>query len=100
MKDIIIYALLAILGGFMLYYKGNAKINGKVSELIARAENEYKSTFHAGEIKFEWVVSQLYALIPPVVRPFVPRSLISALVQTTFDAVQGYAKLQLDRLVK
>ena len=44
------------------------------------------------------MVGQLYDLIPLAVRPFVPRKLVEQIVQTTFDAIEGYARMQLDRL--
>lgn len=96
----IIYGLGLLLGGLALWFKGNAKLTGKVAGLIADAEAAYKDATKAGGRKFEWVVDQLYSFIPAAVRPFVPRSTVEALVQTTFDAVQGYAKLQLDKLAE
>ena len=58
----------------------------------------YSDWTKAGGVKFEWVVGRLYNLLPLAIRPFVPRSLIEQIVQTTFDAIEGYAKMQLDRL--
>ena len=58
----------------------------------------YGDLTKAGGFKFDWVVGQLYDLLPLAVRPFVPRSLIEQIVQTTFDAIEGYARMQLDRL--
>lgn len=95
---IVIYLCALIFGGLALWYRGNAKISGRVAALIRRAEELYSDLTNAGGMKFEWVVGQLYGLIPLAVRPFVPRSLIEQIVQTTFDAIEGYAKMQLDRL--
>ena len=94
----VIYVCTLIFGGLALWYQGNAKISGRVAALIRQAEEMYRDWTKSGGTKFEWVVTQLYALLPIAVRPFVPRSLIEQIVQTTFDAIEGYAKMQLDRL--
>lgn len=96
----IIYGGMLLLGWLALWFKGNAAVKGRVAGLIADAEVAYKDATKAGGRKFEWVVDQLYGFIPAAVRPFVPRSMLEALVQNTFDAVQGYAKMQLDRLAE
>ena len=95
---IVFYLCALMLGGLALWFRGHAKISGRVAALIRRAEELYSDLTNAGGMKFEWVVGQLYGLIPLAVRPFVPRSLIEQIVQTTFDAIEGYAKMQLDRL--
>ena len=95
---IVIYLCALAFGGLALWYQGNAKISGRVTALIQRAEELYSDLTKAGGAKFEWVVGQLYELIPLVVRPFVPRRLVEQVVQTTFDAIEGYARMQLDRL--
>ncbi len=98
--QVVLYLLTVALGGFALWYRSNAGINRRVSALIAEAENRYQDFTKAGGIKFEWVVTRLYELIPAAVRPFVPQTMIRTLVQATFDAIAGYAKLQLDRLAE
>lgn len=89
-----------LLGGLSLWLKGNTAVIGKVTGLISAAEDIYKGTTKAGKRKFAWVVDQLYGFIPAVVRPFVPHSVIESLVQRTFDAVQDYAKMQLNMLAE
>lgn len=96
---IILYILTVVLGGLAIWYKSNAKLNQMVSALIAESENRYRDFTKAGGMKFEWVVTQLYAMIPAPVRPFVSEAMIRTLVQLTFDAVSSYAKSQLDQLV-
>ena len=86
---IVIYACTLLFGGLALWYQGNAKISGWVAALIEQAEELYGDLTKAGGFKFEWVVGRLYDLL---------RSLIEQIVQTTFDAIEGYAKMQLDRL--
>ena len=94
----VIYLCALVLGGLALWYQGNAKISGRAAALIEQAEELYGDLTKAGGFKFDWVVGRLYDLLPLAVRPFVPRSLIEQIVQTTFDAIEGYARMQLDRL--
>ena len=94
----VIYLCALIFGGLALWYQGNAKVSGRVAALIQRAEGLYSDLTNAGGVKFEWVVGQLYSLLPLAVRPFVPRKLVEQVVQTTFDAIEGYARMQLDKL--
>ena len=94
----IVYLCVLIFGGLALWYQGNAKVSGRVAALIRRAEELYSDLANAGGVKFEWVVGQLYNLLPLAIRPFVPRSLVEQVVQTTFDAIEGYARMQLDKL--
>ena len=95
---IVIYLCALVFGGLALWYQGNAKVSGRAAALIRRAEELYSDLTNAGGVKFEWVVGQLYSLLPLAIRPFVPRSLIEQIVQTTFDAIEGYARMQLDKL--
>lgn len=90
--------LMVVFGGLALWFRGNQKLSGMAAELITEAEAVYKDATKAGGEKFEWVVSSLYQALPGVIRPFLSRSLVESVVQATFDAVEGYAKLQLDRL--
>lgn len=94
----VLYLCALVLGGLALWYQGNAKVSGRVAALIQRAEELYSDLTNAGGVKFEWVVGQLYSLLPLAVRPFVPRKLVEQVVQTTFDAIEGYARMQLDKL--
>ena len=73
-------------------------LRGAAVEFIARAEREFEGTKRGGE-KFAWVVNGLYNLLPDTLKPFIGKDLIESIVQSVFDSVEGYAKLQLDRLV-
>ena len=96
--DIGSMVLMVLFGGLALWFRGNQVLAGRAAALIAEAEALYKDATKAGCEKFEWVVSSLYQALPGVIRPFLSRSLVESVVQATFDAVEGYAKLQLDRL--
>ena len=88
-----------IIGGMALYLQTKGNLKAKASVLIAEAEATYKDATKAGGEKFEWVVSSLYAIIPAVLKPLISRQMLESLVQSTFDAMQRYAKMQLDKFV-
>lgn len=90
--------LMVVFGGLALWFRGNQVLSDRAAELITEAEAVYKDATKAGGEKFEWVVSSLYQALPGVIRPFLSRDLVESVVQATFDAVEGYARLQLDRL--
>lgn len=89
---------LLLLGGCALYFNYNGKLREKAASLIVQAEETYKDVTKAGGLKFSWVVDSLYAMVPLFLRPLITRAFIEILVQSVFDSVQEYAKLQLDRL--
>lgn len=91
-------AVAIILGGFALYFKSKVKLTEKVSELIAQAEDTYKSYTKAGTKKMNWVVTRLYVYVPAWLRPIITPKVLEQIVQFVFDNVQSYAKMQLDKL--
>ena len=74
-----------------LWLHANRKLTAAAGEYIAMAEKEYSGVEKAGSIKFSWVVDQLYGLLPAPLRAVLPRSLVGAIVQTAFDAIETYA---------
>ncbi len=94
--NIALAALSIIIGFVSLYFKANTKLYAKVTGLITAAEGLYQDANSGGQ-KFEWVIGQLYALIPAPVRPFIPKSILAALVQNIFNQVAAYATKQLDK---
>lgn len=97
--QILITAGLILLGGLSLYWKQNAKLRQQAGQLIGEAEKAFQETAKAGGQKFEWVVNALYGILPAPLRIFFPRSIVSLIVQNAFDAIEQYAKTQLDRLL-
>lgn len=89
--------LSVLLGALALWLRGSQRLFALAVRLIAEAEEAYRDSTRAGGEKFEWVVTSLYRALPAALRPFVPRTAVEAVVQSTFDAVEGYAKLQLER---
>lgn len=95
--QIIIYV---VLGGLALYFKTNTTLKSFVTDYIAEAEEVYKDVTQAGGQKHEYVVTKLYELIPPYMKPFFPKEWISATVQNAFDSIEAYTKQGLDKAVE
>lgn len=100
-------------GGLALYFKFSTKAQTKAKEVqelvaqitaqavvyIAEAEKDYKDTTQSGGKKFEQVVSKLYDLVPDALHGIITKEMISEIVQSTFDEIQEYVRLQLDNAV-
>ena len=100
-------------GGLALYFKFSTKAQTKAKEIqeliaqitaqavvyIAEAEKDYKDTTQSGGKKFEQVVNKLYDLVPDALHGIVTKEMISEIVQSTFDEIQEYVRLQLDEAV-
>lgn len=100
-------------GGLALYFKFSTKAQTKAKEIqeliaqitaqavvyIAEAEKDYKDTTQSGGKKFEQVVNKLYNLVPDALHGIVTKEMISEIVQSTFDEIQEYVRLQLDNSI-
>lgn len=101
-------------GGLALYFKFSTKAKTKakeVQELVAKitaqavvyikeAEDTYKDATKSGGKKFEEVVNKLYDLVPDALHTIITKEMIEEIVQSTFDEIEEYAKLQLDNQVE
>ena len=111
--NIFVTVVAIAIGGLSLYLKTSAKAQAKAKEVqetmalimgeavvyIRKAEEDYKdSTKKRGE-KFEEVVDKLYSLVPDALKPIITEDRIKDIVQSTFDEVENYVKLQLDDAV-
>lgn len=96
--NILSLIFMAVFGGLALWFKGNGTLSSLAAGFIAEAEALYRDVTKAGGEKFTWVVERLYGVFPSAIRPFIPKSLVESVVQSTFDAIEKYAKLQLDKL--
>ena len=94
--NIALAALTIVIGFVSLYFKANTKLYAKVTGFITAAEGLYTDANSGGQ-KFQWVIGQLYALIPAPVRPFIPQSILATLVQKFFNQMAAYATKQLDK---
>ena len=105
--------IMLVCGGLVLYFKFSTKAQTKAKEVqeliaqitaqavvyIAEAERDYKDTTQSGGKKFEQVVSKLYDLVPDALHGIITKEMISEIVQSTFDEIQEYVRLQLDNAV-
>lgn len=98
--NILSLIFMAVFGGLALWFKGNGTLSSLAAGFIAEAEALYKDVTNSGGEKFNWVVERLYGVLPSALRPFIPKSLVESVVQSTFDAIERYAKLQLDKLTE
>lgn len=111
--NILVTLVAVVVGGLSLYFKTSAKAQAKAKEVqdvmamimgevvvyIRKAEEDYKDTTNAGGKKFNEVVNKLWSLVPVSLRPIITRQMIKDIVQSTFDEVENYVKLQLDNAV-
>ena len=105
--------IMLLCGGLALYFKFSTKAKTKAKEVqeiiaqitaqavvyIKQAEEDYKDATKAGGKKFEQVVNKLYDLVPDALYSIITRDMISEIVQSTFDEIQEYVRLQLDSAV-
>ena len=105
--------IMLVCGGLALYFKFSTKAQTKAKEIqeliaqitaqavvyIAEAEKDYKDTTQSGGKKFEQVVSKLYDLVPDALHGIITKEMISEIVQSTFDEIQEYVRLQLDNSI-
>lgn len=100
-----------VLGGLAIWFKTSEKAQKKAKEiqevlaelgaqaiiLIKQAEEDYRDVTNAGGDKFNQVVEQLYSLVPDGLNRIIDREMIEDIVQSTFDEIEEYVKLQLDK---
>lgn len=111
--NVLVTVVAITIGGLSLYLKTSAKALTKAKEIqetmalimgeavvyIRKAEEDYKDTTKKGGEKFEEVVDKLYSLVPDALKPIITEDRIKDIVQSTFDEVENYVKLQLDNTV-
>lgn len=96
---IIVTVALVILGYVTSFIKTRSDLTAKAQGLINAAEENYKSATHAGEQKFDAVVTWLSEMVPAPLRFFITKQMISEIVQKVFDKMQEYANKQLNKVV-
>lgn len=103
--EIIKTILMIALGGLAIYFKCNEQLQKKVTEITAKAitlikeaEEIYSDGTKQGGKRFEWVVNELYKLIPTPFNKIITKTMIAEIVQSTFNEIKGYTEIQLDKL--
>lgn len=92
--------LTIIFGALSAYFRAHDKLRGRSIKYIAEAEELYKDSTKAGGEKFSWVVETLYEFIPSPLRIILTKKCIEKIVQSSFDAIEDYAKMKLDIAVE
>lgn len=86
--------------GFVVsYFKTSTKFRGFIAQLIADAEVKYAYAEKAGKQKMNWVIEQLYSIIPAPIKLLFSEERLRAFVQEVFESISEYAKIQCDRAV-
>lgn len=107
-------AVTVICGGLALYFKYSVKAQTKAKQVqetiaevtakavifIKQAENDYKDITNAGGRKFNDVVENLHDLVPVPLRGIITKQMIADIVQSTFDEIEQYVQLQLDKAIE
>lgn len=88
--------LTLIFGALSAYFRARDKLRDSSIKYIAEAEELYKDNTKAGKEKFSWVVEALYDLIPAPLKMFITKKCIEKIVQSSFDAIEDYAKMQFE----
>ena len=84
-------AILALLISFVSYY---FYIKSKIYKEVSGAVRDAESPGKTGPEKLGLATAQAYALVPPVLKPFISRELVKQLVQATFNKIEAYAVKQ------
>ncbi len=93
----IVLGVLSVVVSFVGYY---FYIKQKIAKAATEAVNDAEQDGKTGEEKKEIAVTQVYALIPAIYRPIIPRSVVEGIVQAAFDKIEEYAKKQVDKKAK
>ncbi|MDD2494493.1 MAG: hypothetical protein PHE29_04795 [Tissierellia bacterium] len=96
---LVLSVLTIIFGALSAYFSQNEKLRNMAVKYITEAEDMYKDTTKAGGQKFNWVVETLYNLVPVPLKFIITKPLIETIVQSTFDSIERYAKMQLDKSI-
>lgn len=90
----ILASVCTVVAMFISYY---LYIKRKIESEVPGAINGAEDTGMSGAEKFVEAVDTIYYMIPVVIRPFIPRSLVETVVQEVFDKMEEYARKQLSK---
>lgn len=93
-----VWSILALLLGLvavvMSYY---AWIRNKLETGALDAINDAEALEAAGAEKMQHAVETVYGLVPAVLRPFISKTTVQAILQNVFDRVEVYAQKQVEK---
>ncbi|MCI7428535.1 MAG: hypothetical protein MSS83_05460 [Methanobrevibacter sp.] len=90
----IIMTILTIVSTIVGYY---FNIKQKLLDAINGKIDEVEGNLSDGKEKMEYVVSELYKLVPIPYRSIFNKSVIEKLVQKAFDKIEDYAEKQVNK---
>lgn len=80
------YIAMLALGALSLYWQSNARLREIAGKYIASAQVLYTDK----EQRLNWVVAQIYKVVPAVMRPFLTPERVKQIVQAVFDGSKAY----------
>lgn len=87
----LVLVFVALCVGYYFYIKS------KINEAVSGSINDAESLEAGGEAKKAEAVTQLSALVPAVLKPFITDKMLGAIVQAAFDKIEAYAKKQIQK---
>lgn len=96
-KSDIINIVLSVLGVLITFITYYSNLKKKIAEEAANAVNSSEIKGMKGEEKKEIAVKQIQSILPPGVRRIVPKKILEIAVEKAFEAMESYAKKQLDK---
>lgn len=98
--EILKYVLIIVLGAVIVYLKEYTTVIGKITALIAEAEETYINYEKAGEEKMKFCINKLNLIIPKAFKPILTDEVLEMLIQGVFDEVKKYADIQKQKLAE
>lgn len=90
----IIFAILTIAGVFVSYY---FYVKSKVYAATEAAVNDAEQEDKTAEEKMRFAVSEIYSIVPAVLKPILTPQAIEKIVQKAFDKIEEYAQKQVKK---
>ena len=80
------YIAMLILGAVSVYYQSNARLREISGKYIAAAQVLYKDKAK----RLDWVVNEIYRVVPTAIRPFLTKARVKAIMQSMFEGSKAY----------
>lgn len=90
----IVMTILTILSSIVGYY---FNVKQKLLDAVNGKIDEIEGNLDEGKDKMNYVVSELYALVPMPYRGIFNKNFIQKLVQKAFDEIENYAEKQVNK---
>ena len=90
----IILSVLTLVGICLSYY---LMVRNKLTNNLPTVINIAEDSDLVAEEKMQLAITELNKLVPTVLKPFIPKSLLRKIIQNAFDKIEEYAKKQLSK---